>query len=1645
MKKIFSVIFLLIFLTVPLDNFAYGQEKAEPESQSTPQKEPAATPSIDILEKINPEDAKTKSKKESDALTAQSAQVISEPQPLPSMDSPKSDPWLNLKGFQDLFVSNLFSGEARLDIPFVLPPGRRALSPEVILTYSSFKKDYISPFGYGFDLSTSSIFRNTAHGLDQLYTRNDFAVKFAGKYNELVLVDAATNLYKGKSGNDFNKYFLENNQWRVQDTQGNLFYFGVDSLSRQTDPDDASHIYQWMITKVIDLNGNTIEYTYFQDRNQVYLDTIRYVFTSPTESLFRIKFNYLSKSTSATSYHPGFPVSTYSLLQSIDAQENVSSAFVTKKRYIFAYDNINNSVSRLISITQDAGGQTFPPIQFEYYSSGLATGLLSKVLNNTGGEMRMEYLSSTVYRDGTGKQNFLPFIVKTLSKLTYADLVRGINLTKGFTYHGGHYFYDPGEVFTREYAGFHEVITVDSIGTTTKTYFHQSQFDSGNAQSVLKGEFDDHISKKGRVYREEVYDLSGKLFLSTVTKWGKVDLGNDRFFVSLDRETKLSWDGDSSHRDTGEEFLYDQYGNITKDIKWGEVTGNVNTGEFTDIGTDKITTQISYALNAAQNILTFPSTQTVYGQDGITKVQETKSYYDVLAIGQIAKGNLTKEEGWVSSVTYINTQQTYNSYGLVTQSQDPRGNKTTYAYDSFNLYPISVTNAKNQITTFTYDYFLGKIKTTKDPNSRVFETVYDPFGRVKEEREPDLATPSLLATKSAVIYTDTVTPRKTQTTHFLDATNSFDVFTYFDGFGRKIQERKEGESANNFVVKDFTYNEIGLPSKESLPYFATGSAYTSPTTNNSLYTSYTYDALSRVKTTANVLGTTANTYSDWKTTVVDAEDNKKDLIKDAHGRSVKINEFNGASTYVTTYEYNSLDKLTKIIDSKGNIRNFTYDALGRRLTAQDLHSPSDTTYGTTAYTYDSAGNITKTVDPKSQVVDQTYDTLNRSLTENYTGAAGTEITYVYDSGVNGIGRLTSAVASAAATTNYVYNAVGNISTETKTISSVNYVTKYENDRQGNIALITYPDNSQVKYTYNNAGLLEKVSGKESGVTTFTDVVTNIDYSPIGKIAFKNFANGVKTTYTYDSNKLYRLTNITTAGTSNFQNISYTYDKIGNITQILDSSANNAAKTANYTYDDLYRLVSATVSGAANGQNYTQNYTYDSIGNITNKSDIGNYLYQGNTGTSYANPHAATSVNGVISNFDRNGNLTSDGTRTNTWNYRNRILRIVKSSKTYTYKYDHNNDRVGIADSLGTRVYPNRLYNIQGTSKTKHIFAGDELIATVDTLLGVTSVFYDHTDHLGGSSVLTNATGVKQQLLDYYPFGGIRLNEKVSTFDEQRKFTGQEYDATTNLHYFIQRYYNQDIGRFMSQDSVFLAVGGPKLENKTGQELQRYLSDPQNMNSYSYARNNPLAYRDPDGEFGVLALMGIGAAVGIAAQGIEDWTSRDLSPWQDYAGAAAGGAMASFTAGGLAAAGILPGSHISNGIVGGVNSAVSEAISQSLKVITGDLPQHDWSKVRSKTAGGIAINAVVPAPGLPGFNQGIDKGIVTSLARNHIQNFTMQTATKIFTNQFIDSAVSAIGKGIVQNQGIQSQFLSIQSQLNDIAKQINALQQSIQHR
>jgi RHS repeat-associated protein len=180
-----------------------------------------------------------------------------------------------------------------------------------------------------------------------------------------------------------------------------------------------------------------------------------------------------------------------------------------------------------------------------------------------------------------------------------------------------------------------------------------------------------------------------------------------------------------------------------------------------------------------------------------------------------------------------------------------------------------------------------------------------------------------------------------------------------------------------------------------------------------------------------------------------------------------------------------------------------------------------------------------------------------------------------------------------------------------------------------------------------------------------------------------------------------------------------------------------------------------------------------------------------------------------------------------------------------------------APATSETTYIGSLYELiaeSGQQKAlQHIFAGSQRIATTTTNLTnqTTSTNYYHGDHLGSSNVITDQTGVQVALTEFTPFGS--TFKQTGSYDPKHKFTGKELDASTNLYFYGARYYDHEIGRFITADTFVQAP-----------------YDPQSLNRYAYCRNNPINYVDPSGNFWFIpliigAIKGaiVGAAIGAA--------------------------------------------------------------------------------------------------------------------------------------------------------------------------------------
>lgn len=141
-----------------------------------------------------------------------------------------------------------------------------------------------------------------------------------------------------------------------------------------------------------------------------------------------------------------------------------------------------------------------------------------------------------------------------------------------------------------------------------------------------------------------------------------------------------------------------------------------------------------------------------------------------------------------------------------------------------------------------------------------------------------------------------------------------------------------------------------------------------------------------------------------------------------------------------------------------------------------------------------------------------------------------------------------------------------------------------------------------------------------------------------------------------------------------------------------------------------------------------------------------------------------------------------------------------------------------------------LVGVKGVTMSIRAFIAVLLLTLLPSVArGQTTVEYYHLDALGSVRVITDQTGAVIERHDYLPFGE---EWSPTPTTDPRKFTGKERDAETGYDYFGARYLSAKTARFTTVDPAFTIA-----EN---------LADPQRWNRYTYVRNNPLRFTDPDG-------------------------------------------------------------------------------------------------------------------------------------------------------------------------------------------------------
>src|SRR5690606_34582302 len=267
----------------------------------------------------------------------------------------------------------------------------------------------------------------------------------------------------------------------------------------------------------------------------------------------------------------------------------------------------------------------------------------------------------------------------------------------------------------------------------------------------------------------------------------------------------------------------------------------------------------------------------------------------------------------------------------------------------------------------------------------------------------------------------------------------------------------------------------------------------------------------------------------------------------------------------------------------------------------------------------------------------------------------------------------------------------------------------------------------------------------------------------------------------------------------------------------------------------------------------EEYAYDAVGNRVQEritlrmTETRNYSYYSNASRLLTN-----GVDGFV--YDANGNLIRKGTSfTMTgdgielkeegeyWEYRydllNRLTEVKKNGSIVArYWYDETGLRIKKESGDGTIYYVFNLegqvlYEEESQGYVEYIYLLGRHFARVDgyrtAITEERITYFYHTDHLGSTVLVTDETGATVWSTEYTPFGSLTFEE--GKLKRAVKFTGKDLDEDTGLYYFNARWYDQSIGRFISEDTY---KGEPH--------------DPKTSNLYVYVGNNPLRYIDPTG-------------------------------------------------------------------------------------------------------------------------------------------------------------------------------------------------------
>lgn len=584
------------------------------------------------------------------------------------------------------------------------------------------------------------------------------------------------------------------------------------------------------------------------------------------------------------------------------------------------------------------------------------------------------------------------------------------------------------------------------------------------------------------------------------------------------------------------------------------------------------------------------------------------------------------------------------------------------------------------------------------------------------------------------------------------------------------------------------------------------------------------------------------------------------VTHDAFGRSRTRADESG---YTLTFDYDNMDRLTRITHPDATFSQFTYNRL-------DLAAVRDRAGRQTSFEYDVLRQMTKRTDPLGRIIHFQWcscgslgsftdpmgrttqwhsDVQGRPLSKEY--ADGSKVSYFYENTTSRVRQVIDEKSQVAQFTYNRDNTVNSIAYPDATIPTpgVSYVYDPNYERvvsmidgigttlysylpigaspgpgAGKLASVDGPlPEDTITYGYDELGrrVTTAISGVPASVTydqagravAEANALGSFTYGyegTSGRLMSQSFPNGQTTELSYYSNledqALQRITH--KVGQTKLSEFLYSHDvATGQINTWSQQAGALPANLHTLGYDGAGQLLSATVT--ANGTVVDSfAYSYDQSANRLSEQ-LGSSSF---TSTYNALNQLSTST-------------APGAARTNEWDALDRLVAVSTGAERTEFTYD------GLSRLATLRL----LTNGSQVSFRRFVWCGEKICEERDVAGVVTKRFFDQgvkletgpaagtyfytRDHLGSIREVTDASGTLRARYSYGPYG--RRTRVSGDVEADFAFAGMLWSSGAGLSLTHYRAYDPGLGRWLSRDP---------LENAEMTE---------GPNLYAYALNDPV--------------------------------------------------------------------------------------------------------------------------------------------------------------------------------------------------------------